>query len=427
MIELWYRLNLFAEKQFFRKEVADGLIVPAHLLAYYEIAMPELLRDCKLPFFIDPMSYVWGLNAPRSDGGDLKKSFKKLAKKLDCELANTLGQQLIQTSKENSQEFAEFISKTIQCQLLNVSTEEDPRRQSIERIKRFEEALGDREPSCAPYALIPPYFYFDNVVGNPYSKTLFAAQFARDSSLSKQYRIYPCLCMDATVLRDQDQLRKVIADFKRYNGINLWINDFDETKANERELVDFAKFVKEMNSQGAEVINLYGGYFSLMLSYVGMSKLSCGICYSRSKDVLSQASGGGLPLRYYEPHVRTKLTNELMIRLYSDIPELFSCECPVCSEYGRKFKQARNKEDKEKLLLEFFGTPEGGFIDWEKSRLHFLYCQKNEQEQLRKKTVKQTLSDLRDTYAFLKRKNFDTFKYGSYEHLNAWADCLERV
>jgi hypothetical protein len=427
MIELWYRLNLFAEKQFLIKDFADGLVVPAHLLAYYEIAMPELLKDCKLPFFVDPMSYVWGLNeVPHSDGGEVKKSFRKLANRLGG-IANALGQQRIQTFDENSREFAEFIDKSMQFQLLNMGAEEEPRRQSIERIKRFEETQGIREPGCVPYALIPPYFYFGSVVGNPYSKTLYAAQFARDSSLGKQYRIYPSLCMDAAVLGDNDQLQKITADFKGYPGILVWINDFDETKAPEPQLINFAKFVKAMSSQGSEVINMYGGYFSLMQSYVGMSKLSCGICYSRFKDTQSQASGGGLPLRYYEPHLKTKLTNDLMLRLYSAIPELFSCECPVCSPYVQKLKQAGNKESREQLLLEFFGTPEGGIVDWEKSRLHFLYCQKNEQEQLRKKTIKQALSDLRDTHALLERKKFDPFTYGSYDHLITWANCLERV
>jgi len=45
-----------------------------------------------------------------------------------------------------------------------------------------------------------------------------------------------------------------------------------------------------------------------------------------------------------------------MIGLYSTLPELFICDCPICSEYFESFKQAKTRNDKEQLLNDFFVT-----------------------------------------------------------------------
>lgn len=435
MIELWYRLNLFAERQFFKKEYTDGLIVPLNLVAYYGIAMPELLHDCNLPFLIDPVSYYWGMDRPQVlSKGSLKKSLVKLTQRLDCTMASMLGKQPIQTLKEGSPEFDELVNRFMQAQLLSESAEKQPRRQSIERIKRGIGKTHEKEQTCIrPYALIPFYLHFNNVEGNPYNKTVYAAKFAKDSNYGNQYNIYPCLCMDRTILADEEQLEKIVKDFEEYKGLILWINDFDETGASLKELVNLVHFIHNISKQKTEIINFYGGYFSFMLSYVGLSKLSSGICYSRSRDAFSQASGGGLPLRYYEPHLKVKLPNEDVFRLYSDRPELFTCDCPICSDYAGKVAQAGNTEDKGHLLQEFFvGDPqkeeEGGFIDWTRSRLHFLHSQKAEQKELGEKSREETISNIETTYNLLKRR-VDPIKYGikPFEHLKLWAESLKQV
>lgn len=343
-----------------------------------------------------------------------------------------LGNQPIQSLEEGSSEFDELIDGFLNLQLLRESTPEQPRRQSIERIKQEIGKIPEKEQVCIrPYALIPFYLLFNNVEGNPYHKTIYAARFAKDK-YGKQYDIYPCLCMDRSILADEEQLEKVADDFKEYKGIILWINNFDETEASLEELTSVARFIRDISRQKTEIVNFYGGYFSLMLSYMGLSKLSCGICYSRSRDALSQASGGGLPLRYYEPHLKIKLPTESMFRLYSDMPKLFTCDCPICSDYARKVAQTANMEDRGRLLQEFFiGDPQKervGFIDWTKSRLHFLYSQKIEQSELEQRSRTEAIANVEATYNDLKNR-LDPIRYGikPFEHLKLWADSLGAI
>ena len=140
MTELWYRFNLFAEKKFFTKNLVDCLIVPAHLVAYYEIAMPEFLREIDMPFLIDPVTYVWGIDKRFiSKEGRLKKSYTKFIERLDCSIASMLGTQPIQRTQKNSLEFQKFTEKILRFQLLEEDLKKPPRRRSIERIKRYRE------------------------------------------------------------------------------------------------------------------------------------------------------------------------------------------------------------------------------------------------------------------------------------------------
>ena len=430
MTELWYRLNVFAEKPFFNNKFADGLIVPANLIAYYEIAMPELLNECRLPFLIDPMSYVWGIDAPISENGGLRKSFTKLVEKLNCSTASMLGNQKIQTIREGSSEFDEFILNFLRLQMINMPTSVSPRRQSIDRIKRFKQKEVLKESSCFPYALIPPYFYFETIIGNSYQKTLYAANKAKDT-FAEKHKIFPCLCMSKNLLAEEEYIRTLVQDFKDFDGVNLWISDFDETYANLIELSNFSKLIKGISESELEVVNFYGGYFSLMLHHVGLSKLSCGICYSRSKQVQSPQGGGGLPIRYYEPHLKRKLPIADMALLYSEIPELFTCTCPICSSYSEQFT-TKSKDDRDKILVDFFtgkksqdGKTTHGVIDWEKSRLHFLYTQKAEKEQIESESLSDTIDSIRENYTLLKKKQLKEFRYGSYEYLKLWADSLQ--
>lgn len=69
---------MFAERRFFEKELnlADGLIVPLNLVAYYGIAVPELLLDCNLPFLIDPVTCIWGNRSSALGKGKLKSLFQ---------------------------------------------------------------------------------------------------------------------------------------------------------------------------------------------------------------------------------------------------------------------------------------------------------------------------------------------------------------
>lgn len=442
MSELWYRFNVFAERQFFeKKNLIDGLIVPAHVVAYYEISFPEFLRESNLPFLIDPVSYVWDIEKRfiTNDYGELKKSYGKLVEKLDCKVGRYLGQYRIRDVAITEPDFQEFVSKVLNFQLLDSGLKKPTRVQSIERLKERIRMIQGESPvevekrRAQPYALIPPYFFFRNLTEDGYQKTLYAAQFAKSSDFGKGYKIFPCLCIDRALLHDEKQLGKIVADFKDFSGIILWVSGFEEENASMGELRNLAVFVHSLSQQGSEVVNFYGGYFSLLLKYAGLSKMSSGICYSSSKNVFSEVSGGGLPIRYYEPSLKIKIPREAMFKLYLEKSELFSCECPTCLEYANRCKEIQTDRSAERanLLSQFFiedkkrGIP--CVIDWETSRLHFLSCRKTEQASIMKTPIAETAKALNSHCERIEHSGIDSFKYEyvTFEHLRRWAETLQ--
>ena len=441
MTDLWYRFNVFAERQFFENNnLVDGLIVPAHVIAYYEVSFPQFLKDCSLPFLVDPVSYVWNIGSryTSNENGTLKKSYEKLVEKLDCKVGNLLGRQTISDAGITKADFEEFVSKVLSFQLSFSGSKKAPRLQSLERLKeriRLVEGLPTQteEKQNPPYALIPPYFFFDDVTDDAYDKTLYAAQFAQSSNYAKDYKIFPCLCMNRSLLRNESQLQKILVDFKGFKGILLWISGFEEASAPQQELNALTIFVNQLNLQGSEVVNLYGGYFSLLLKYAGLSKVSAGICYSSSRKVLSEPTGGGLPVRYYEPTLKIKIMRENMYRLYSDQPKLFNCECPICSEFSKECREVKevNNSEKAALLNRFFIQKKSSntscAVDLESSRLHFLQCRKTEKEKIENASISAIIRTIEELYEFLQKNDVDPFRYGfdSYDHLRSWANALK--
>jgi len=439
MVELWYRFNFLGEKQFFeRRDLIDGLVISAHLVAYYNLSIPQFLSKVNLPILIDPMTFLWGLN-PRFvlKGGELRKSYSKLVEKLDCRVANILGEKMIQGIETDSDQFGEFVLNVLKFQSVDKEVKETPRRRSMERIKHHrEETQTDRSTQIQHYALIPPYFYFTNVEGNPYEKTVQAAKIAEDTKYGEKYKICPCLCMDKSMLHDEAQQHKVVEDFKDYSEVILWISNLDETEASMEELKGLISLVSKFKESKTDVINFYGGYFSLALNNIGLSKLSSGICFSRRKDVFAEVGGGGLPIRYYEPHLKIKMLADDMFHLYRHAPELFVCNCPICSELSAKYRSAQTAREREEQLGDFFGElGEGGRmkregrINWENSRLHFLHVRRMEQDFVNKNPSSQIVSDLEEKYNTVCSSNIKRdphpYRFGSYEYLKLWVDSLQ--
>jgi len=440
MTDLWYRFNVFAERQFFENEdVIDGIVVPAHLIAYYEVSFSQFLKETRLPFLIDPVTYVWDipLDCITNDNGELKKSYSKFVEKLDCSVGNILGKTYLHQSEFSSEEFNNFIDKVIRFELLDFSSKKPQRLNSIQllrqRIKLVEgesTVAEEEHKKSEPYGLIPPYFFFRKVTDDAYSKTLYAAEYTK-AHYGKGRKVFPCLCMSRSLLQDKHQLSQILTDFRDFEGIIYWISSFEESTASIEELETLTEFVSKLSSQGKEVMNLYGGFFSLALQHVGLSKMSCGICYSSSRNVHSEVTGGGLPVRYYEPSLKLKIMRDAAFKLYSDMPELFACKCPICSEYSDRCQHSMYRSIKTQILSQFFiDTSSNGnyLIDWETSRLHFLYQRKIEQRIIGESSIEETINDLSVKYKGLRRKQFDPQQYGfgfdSISYLSNWGNAL---
>ena len=431
MINIWYRINTMAEKQFFDyKELVDGIIVPAHLLAFYDVSFSEFLKKSKLPFIIDPMTYLWSMDVSYVTKDDeLKKSYKKYVEKLNCNIGNILGYINIYLFNYVESDLHNFISKVLSFQETLGEFEEAPRSKSILRIKKYQKKSVDIK--IKPNSYVPPYFYFSNVIGTPYRLNNEIMKYTIKLDRYEYNDITPCLCMDKEVISDDDSRNRIIEDFSNFNQVIIWINDFDERLTNIAELSYFKDLINSFKDNGVHVINLYGCYFSVLLNYFGLDTFSSGINISHRKSIDSIPTGGGQPIRYYEPNIKMEIINEIAYRLYMRHPELFLCECPICREYFLKIKDITS--NKENVLSDLFidlKDSKGKIIrkakmDWKNSRLHFLYCRKKEIIEQNNLPSNEIIKKLKDDYEYLSSTlDFRFYNFTSVEYLKHWYEII---
>lgn len=109
----------------------------------------------------------------------------------------------------------------------------------------------------------------------------------------------------------------------------FWVPSFVERRVLLPTLMDMRHIVEETPRE-RQLINLYGGFFSICLSKSGLAGFNNGLGYSESRDWPELSATGAAPARYYIPRLHafaTPALAELVMRLE---PRL-RCPCAICT------------------------------------------------------------------------------------------------
>lgn len=428
MIDLLYRLNMMGEKKFFESnDLIDGLIVPAHLLAFYHGSLPNFISDINLPFIIDPMTYVWDIDRNYVlKEGYLKKSYQKYIEFLNNDIASLLGISKITDNSFSEEDLYTFSNSILTFQYTLCGLSSNPRLRSLRRIRR--RTRGEDEREIRPFGLIPPYFFFSSIRQRAYELTKRCAENALITEFSNLTNIIPCLCMGQEILFNDTFRDNLVSDFSEYESVFLWIDNFDEREVSIQALQNYRELVRRFNENDVSIFNMYASFYSLLMENLGLEKISSGIAISHRKQVTSSATGGGMPLRYYEPSLKMEILNFSAFRLYSRYPELFVCNCPICQQYSSRINNNQTVSEREEILAPLFIDVQdqwGNIIrkaemNWNNTRYHFLHVKKNEQELVSSTELIDLIDILRNDYSILSGLDSTFYNIRSVEHLERW-------
>ena len=109
----------------------------------------------------------------------------------------------------------------------------------------------------------------------------------------------------------------------------FWIPGFDEKKAGLDRLEHLSAAVAELQDS-YKLINLYGGYFSILLHKIGLCGFNNGLGYSESRDWPTLDSTGAAPARYYMRRLHAYVPTATATALV-ETDRAFACDCSVCS------------------------------------------------------------------------------------------------
>lgn len=325
MTKLFLRLNLTREYTVMQGflDYFDGICIDAHIYASFQNSVSIFLSNNKKLTILDPVFYKF------TDPYYQIYSEKRWTNFL---MENYGIQELIQSNPDgitpnvlDNKAIYEVVKKVVDFQKSIMENNNSEGKLLL--------ALLDGNESSQPSdkIIVPPYFIND---GSQVSleKNI---QFIDHSSKIKEGNstIYVPIVIDEDMLFDKILREKLIEKYSssKKDGFLFWVTDFKETEKDIETLKAYTSFVQDLKSKNrnADIISLYSGYFSLLLSKFGiLDGITQGVGISDYKDPLA-VGGGGRP-RYYVPIAHQMTSIDSAEDLLNANKKIFQCKCEVC-------------------------------------------------------------------------------------------------
>jgi len=354
-LKLYLRLNIPREKNIVKEyfQHIHGVIIEAHVYDTFERSWSRFLGEANTNYLIDPVFYKFGLPEITPEYAD-KKWFEDLLTIYGIKLTENqpyinpkfLGENKIKSITKNviNYQLSSIPSKIKEAisqaqTLLSLLEEERPPRPSVTKI--------------SPEFVIPPYLVIDDSIDFTYKDIIkFNIKTINYSvKLTKKEKIMPIIAMSEQVFFDSFKLSDIIKEYAKLpvQTYGIWVAGLDETHKPFmlENLCLFVKYLKNEASKKIEIINMFGGYFSVILSSLNMiNGVVHGLGYGEHKD--PTAPSGPVPPRYYNHLTHRFDPKDFILRLYILYPEI-KCQCKVCK---RKSLSAMTSEDLTRHFLE---------------------------------------------------------------------------
>ena len=101
-----------------------------------------------------------------------------------------------------------------------------------------------------------------------------------------------------------------IADEPGSDNVCIWVSGLGELSTSSEELAAYANAIRRLDNSGRRSFALYGGFFAIALSAVGLSGCSHGIGYGEHRIWRELPRSGPPPSRYYLPTVHRYASQE---------------------------------------------------------------------------------------------------------------------
>ena len=433
------RYGTHSEKDFFLgdfENYSDGVIVNGNMVAYTPKAMSAFVLTLKKPFFIDPQTHIFQHNSDylTNKNGSVKQSIKNLAKQYGEITESSIENKTPLSVEEfnNETKRKEFVKNVIDFQsstlknIISSGSESDYVNFALEDPQN-----GLSLDNITPKGIIAPYFYLNSTDEKYLDLNKQFVVDALEIYKGKESLVITEIVITKNLLMDSIFKEKLV---EVYGGLSnktifLWIDDFDETDVSKELLDNFKDFIVKLTSKDKSVVNLYGGYFSVLLTKIegGLKSVCHGMEYGESRKVVPV--GGGLPkAKYYFYPLHKRLAAEDFGRILSTNsnwlkgskdPEFKReiCSCIKCENLDQ-FTETQTYVVKSKN-----GTRKGETSTSaakQHSLEHYLNNKKREFEFVKNNTIVFLIEDLKNS-----NTKYSTSMANDSKHLSKWIDCLE--
>ena len=389
-----------ADQTFFRGQtnLYDGLTIPGTVAAFYQQGAGGFVLAQRKPYFIDPRTPVF---QGKFDRKRIRKSHLALA-----EIHGAVVQEQVLRGPIDPTTLTDGQRRGMTEAMLQF--QETFAQESTQKIDKYLKLIGQADAEgqfASPVWLVPPYFYDEDIRGTKYQVSLRIARLALE--LVDAERMHPVACVLRSALSSSDGVDNLIIDYTPFAQTILFPSKFDETEASQQELQGFWRLVKELSQRNRPPFMLYGGYFSILASHVGLEGLSHGIGYGESRDALSPRSGPA-PERFYIPALhRFFPVAEAQVLLRQDRTNrgIFQCACVSCEAARAAGRGALDRRTRGEIFV------------------HFLQVRHNEISDLLQYPLHDHVTGLRDIYGYA--TTIAPALADNLAYLERWANAID--
>lgn len=386
----YLRYGLARKKKFLRdvRNAYDGLALPANILLYQHKSTPSVVTMCEKPFIVDPMSYLFGQpyeefkKKVKKTGPAFKPSFKKLMEGHGLVSEDFLRYdytRLIRFLQQDTDNIGIFSNNAIGIQRNTVWEVLN----GVQDLMTDEQRALLTEDLCRPRAIIPPYFLYTFEPGGNLSITSKLNQQILKycwEEMREEGDLFPMVFLSKDCLtNDSYKLAADIVLEYDFPGYCIWIDSFDERYVSQSQISSLIDLAKNLSSAGQQIIVLFGGFFSLLLYYFGVTCVSHGLAYGESRAIraTAQQGTGPAPIRYYIYELHRFFTLDDALKILRKRPDLI-CECPVCTRVLAGDPERVTNYQNEETLAE----------------MHFLYNRYQERDLISNSNIRDSIEHL---------------------------------
>jgi len=341
-VDHWMTFGSFAEQRYFAYPAPGaykGVIINANMAAYAPDGMAAFLmeRTGSLSYLIDPQTHAFQHepSAVQNKDGEIKKSIRELAQHYGEPVASAAGVRPVLPEHFSPDMRSAFVDRVLGFQQTVLPTTMEG--------SEANEYLGHSVNDLQPYALLAPYFFLTETAIDEWLDVNRSLAVAAVAQKPPGARIFVPLVLSKGVLLSDSARPQLEDTFDGVpaDGFVVWIDDLNEHEASEAVLYNLLTLAQALCSSGREVINLHGGYFSILAAGVLGSGAFSGVAHGPEFGEFRSVVpvGGGIPIaKYYMPplHSRVRYRDALdMLRRKgwlssAGIFHQSVCDCDTC-------------------------------------------------------------------------------------------------
>lgn len=342
-VDHWMMFSTFAEQRHFvypNKDTYNGVLINANMAAHAPSGLAAFLMEktVDLPYIIDPMTHAFQHDPSfiMNNNGEIKSSLATLCKAYGEPVSSSAGHRpLLPNDFSDEALLRDFVKRCIYFQQNQLSS---PMENSDAN-----KYLGQTSEDLQPNALIPPYFYMtETTLGHWLPIGIKAAKMALE--FNGESKIFVSIVVTQGVILNEDAIKKIIDGFSELDvsGFLIWVDELNEHKAGSAELRGLLKLARGLRKgKKREVINLHGGYFSVLaagnLGDSVMTGVAHGPEFGEHRSVVPV--GGGIPIaKYYIPDLHARIKYRDAVSIFrekgclesADLFHQTVCNCDEC-------------------------------------------------------------------------------------------------